>query len=431
MILGQVSWLDCFVFLLFLAPQLIIHVGFFPTLFCGIKALPFLFIRLPLNFLYERLLITKEHQPPFVQQASWFEDVVIRCVRYAFASIPAEIGKVFFSKGAATPFLRWRMLRHGFLRKPVHWEEIKKKDFEGIWIIKDKTKPPDVVVYYAHGGGFSMGTSHFYLEFLLAFHSLLCSSTHTSPTQFSNPAILALEYTLVPKASYPTQLHQSIAGYKYLLSKTHDPSRIILSGDSAGGTLILSLLLHIGNTQPKSKAGKKIKAIQDSGSDIQGVTPGLAVLISPWTTLVSSKDVNTKSDYLDANNLHHYARQYIGSQNSPNDPLISPGNCKDAAWWRRACPSKGVFVIWGKEEVFAPEIREWVKLLEREEVDVEKREEEDGIHAWPVASLFLSSVREERIKGLVRMVRFIGERMGDGSKGGDVVEVREKDVARL
>jgi len=42
MILGQVSWLDCFIFLVFLAPQLIIHVGFFPTLFCGLKALPFL-----------------------------------------------------------------------------------------------------------------------------------------------------------------------------------------------------------------------------------------------------------------------------------------------------------------------------------------------------------------------------------------------------
>ena len=42
MILGQVSWLDCFVFLIFLAPQLIIHVGFFATLSCGLQALPFL-----------------------------------------------------------------------------------------------------------------------------------------------------------------------------------------------------------------------------------------------------------------------------------------------------------------------------------------------------------------------------------------------------
>lgn len=42
MILGQVSWLDCLVFLIFLGPQLIIHVGFFPTLLCGFQALPFL-----------------------------------------------------------------------------------------------------------------------------------------------------------------------------------------------------------------------------------------------------------------------------------------------------------------------------------------------------------------------------------------------------
>lgn len=42
MILGQVSWLDCLVFLIFLAPQLIFRVGFFPTLFCGLRALPFL-----------------------------------------------------------------------------------------------------------------------------------------------------------------------------------------------------------------------------------------------------------------------------------------------------------------------------------------------------------------------------------------------------
>jgi len=42
MILGQVSWLDCIVFLIFLAPQLIIQVGFFRTMSCGLQALPFL-----------------------------------------------------------------------------------------------------------------------------------------------------------------------------------------------------------------------------------------------------------------------------------------------------------------------------------------------------------------------------------------------------
>lgn len=42
MILGQIAWVDCIAFLIFLTPQLIIHIGFFTTASCGIKALPFL-----------------------------------------------------------------------------------------------------------------------------------------------------------------------------------------------------------------------------------------------------------------------------------------------------------------------------------------------------------------------------------------------------
>ena len=42
MILDQIAWSDCIIFLVFLAPQLIIHVGLMETAICGIKALPFL-----------------------------------------------------------------------------------------------------------------------------------------------------------------------------------------------------------------------------------------------------------------------------------------------------------------------------------------------------------------------------------------------------
>ena len=42
MILERVSLLDCLVFLLFLAPQLIFRIGFFRTFSCGLRALPFL-----------------------------------------------------------------------------------------------------------------------------------------------------------------------------------------------------------------------------------------------------------------------------------------------------------------------------------------------------------------------------------------------------
>ncbi|KAI9641404.1 hypothetical protein NHQ30_010206 [Ciborinia camelliae] len=400
MFLGQVSWLDIAIFLFFLAPQLIIHVGFFQTASCGLQALPFLIIKLPLSFIKERFFTLREKQSPFVQQASWFEDIVIRCVRYAFAYIPANIGRVFFSKAVALPFLRFRMLRHGFLKSPIHWHEVNQDNMKGIWIIADNTKEPDIVIYYAHGGGFSMGSSYFYLEFLLAWLSLLKDSR-----KFRNPAIFALEYSLVPDESYPTQLHEAFAGYKYVLSVTDDPSKICVSGDSAGATLILSLLLHI--------ARPTITKSDSTMETVHTETPAMAVLISPWTTLDSPQDKNTSSDYLDTDNLHLYAHQYAGPRASVSDPYISPGVCKDLDWWRMASPTRGFFITYGSEEVFAPETRDLIMLLKKsKKVEIRGQEQIGGIHAWPVAALFLSSTSAGRRKGLRMLVSEIGERMG-------------------
>lgn len=41
MILGPVSYLDCIIFCIFLAPQLIWNVGLLPTIKCMLEALPF------------------------------------------------------------------------------------------------------------------------------------------------------------------------------------------------------------------------------------------------------------------------------------------------------------------------------------------------------------------------------------------------------
>lgn len=62
-------------------------------------------------------------QPPFVQTATVFEDFVVRCVRYAFKEFPPVLGRAFFSKYVALGFVRWRLLRHGYLRLPGHWKE--------------------------------------------------------------------------------------------------------------------------------------------------------------------------------------------------------------------------------------------------------------------------------------------------------------------
>jgi len=80
----------------------------------------------PYEFLKEKYFTPYNKRSPFVQRATPFQDFVIRCVRYAFANMPACIGRVFFSKAVSLPFLRFRMLRHGYLKSPIPWHEVKR-----------------------------------------------------------------------------------------------------------------------------------------------------------------------------------------------------------------------------------------------------------------------------------------------------------------
>lgn len=109
-------------------------------------------VKMPVQLIRERYFTPKKQQSPFVQRATLFQDTVIRCVRYAFAAIPSSVGKVFFSKYVALPFMRFRMLRHGIFRKPIYWREVNREGLKGIYAVNDASRRPDIVLYYCHGG---------------------------------------------------------------------------------------------------------------------------------------------------------------------------------------------------------------------------------------------------------------------------------------
>lgn len=247
-----------------------------------------------------------------------------------------------------------------------------------------------------------MGSSYFYLEYLLTWLSVLSSSG------YRNPAIFALEYTLVPDASFPTQIEETMKGYEHVLTMARDPSMVCVGGDSAGATLILCLLLRLGADSEKGHGANAI------GYQHRLPKPALAVLISPWATLVSARHRNTMSDYLDVQQLHRYGRQFAGSRISWTDPLVSPGNCNDSSWWKRSSPSNGIFITYGTDEVLAPDIEGLVDTLLDAGVTVGSKAEPGGIHAWPVASLFLSSSRDDRVGGLISITREISQRIPPG-----------------
>lgn len=230
-----------------------------------------------------------------------------------------------------------------------------------------------------------MGSAYFYLEFLFAYLTLL-------RPYYKNPCVFALEYTLVPDATYPTQLNETIAGYKYILSQISGSpqkasSRICFGGDSAGATLLLSLLLHIA----------------EQGS-IKLPPPAYATLISPWPTLITPIHRQTSSDYISPSSLHLYASQYTSTSNDKSSKTLSPGTCDSSELWARASPTEGLIVAYGADEVLAPDAVSLICLLREAGVKVSVREEAGGIHAWAVASLFLGQRGEDRTKGLRDLV---------------------------
>lgn len=253
-----------------------------------------------------------------------------------------------------------------------------------------------------------MGSPWFYLEFLFAWLELLRTPNDSSKKAWRNPAVFAPDYTLVPAATYPTQVKQVLQGWGLVCNiaqaaeKHGDSVKVELAGDSAGGTLCLSLLLLLAR---RHRQGGQF---DDMVNSMALRMPDHATLISAWCRLVSEENKDTRSDYLNADSLHLYARQYLGKERHTEDDrfhttIASPAKCQDLNEWQVAMPRGGIHFIYGAEEVLAGENKNLIQRLKRFQ-NVQVTEEEAGIHAWPVVDLFLGGPDSRRLKGLRKIV---------------------------
>ena len=115
------------------------------------------------------------------------------------------------------------------------------------------------------------------------------------------------------RCHFPAALQDAVTAYQYLLDQGISSNRIILSGDSAGAGLVVSLLRYI------------------SGTVVQLPHPSAALLFSPWLDLKSALDPahvtrnrHSETDYLPANFTGWGARTYIPAHIDVNNPHFSP-----------------------------------------------------------------------------------------------------------
>ncbi len=102
--------------------------------------------------------------------------------------------------------------------------------FRGLLQIKIIQK--NKVIYYIHGGGFTGSCSKERISFI----SYLVNKFGYN--------VYSIDYRLAPEFKFPNQLNDCLEGYQFLL-KTFDSKNIVLIGESAGGSLVITLSMML------------------------------------------------------------------------------------------------------------------------------------------------------------------------------------------
>lgn len=102
---------------------------------------------------------------------------------------------------------------------------------------------PGKLIYYVHGGG--------YVEPLTNARR----NVGVKYAKLCNTAVAMLDYRIAPEVVYPEALRDAENGWQCILESGYTPENIIVTGDSAGGNLILALVMKLrdeGRALPKA-----------------------------------------------------------------------------------------------------------------------------------------------------------------------------------
>ncbi|KAK8097983.1 acetyl-hydrolase [Apiospora kogelbergensis] len=189
-------------------------------------------------------------------------------IEEAAAAITSQLGPDGIRKVGGEKWWQWRKLESPLA---AEWIEMKSDYNER----KKSEAPCKRVMLYIHGGAYFFGSVDEH-RYQMQRHARKLKAR-----------VFAPKYRLSPQYPFPCGLHDCLAAYMYLLT-VQDPSTIVFAGDSAGGGMVMSLLV----------------TLRDRGLPL----PAGAILISPWVDLTHSFPsvaMEAPFDYIPQCGFHH------------------------------------------------------------------------------------------------------------------------------
>ena len=149
----------------------------------------------------------------------------------------------------------------------------------------------ETTVLYLHGGGYVVGSAYGYQPHVGA----LAAAAQTG--------ILVPDYRLAPEHPYPAALEDARHSYLWLREQTPDPDGIVVAGDSAGGGLVLSLLL----------------TLKRDGLPL----PAAAVILCPWLDLAQRTSSGCDAPLATDDDVRRCVEAYLAGHPA-DDPIVDP-----------------------------------------------------------------------------------------------------------
>lgn len=217
---------------------------------------------------------------------------------------------------------------------------------QGFWINVPEAVMDSVILFF-HGGDFTVGSTKDHLD--------LCVRIGRA----AHARVFSIDYRLAPEYSFPAQVEDAISAYTYLLSMGLPSHRIVPVGISAGGNLVLALLL--------------------SARDRKMPLPAAGVCISPVVDMLfNGKSVtkNLDNDWVTPERLAAIRTRYLAGHD-PKDPLASP-------LYAHLSGLPRLYIQVGTHELLLSDIAAFVERARWAGVPVQLELWEGMFHCWQV-----------------------------------------------